>query len=564
MIYDNIEQCISAIAKSHKIVLQIDCDYDDLELAKIDLYQKIKNNHKDCYQNHERLVFTLTKDFYIDDRSIGGILQTLKLIIQDIDVSNFFVALITTNPNIDHEYSEVKKLYSHDPVPFHIFRCQGGWQKTISDQRPMDGTIEGLKDSIDTLKNLDLDKIKLLFVDKKFCIMPWIGINVEPDGSVRPCCEFSNQDILGNTNHQSVPEIWNSPRMREIRLSMLNGQPVTSCNSCYHKEKLHRFSLRNSINRDFAHVSGLIDDTTADGSISDDNIRYWDVRYNNLCNLSCRSCGPKASSSWAKVYQHIYPDRDKKVFFLDIDQRHDRVFSQIVKNIDTVEKIYFAGGEPLMIENFYHILEMLDQHHRNDVHLVYNTNLTRLSLRDRSIIDLWNRFPHVSVGASLDAEGERAEYLRTGTRWSDIVTNRRLLIEQCPHVDFWISATTGMINAMHVIDFHRSWINQRLISPGDFNIQLLFAPEHLNCKNAPKKLKNKIIELYQDHLDWLQPLDTQGRATAGFRSVIKLCQEPGHYDPDIFWQEVDRLDQYHGTDLMQTFPELQNQDLEHL
>lgn len=555
MLYTNIPQCVQHINELHDVLLHVDCDYDDLETAKIDLYLKIKHSHKDCFAPRERLIFTITKDFYLDDKSVGGILQTLQLIVQDIDISNFFIAVITTNPDIDHEYRNIQTLYSKDPVPFTIFQCRGDWQKIKSDQRPMDGNIQSPKTKLDILKNLDREKIKLLFSDKKFCMMPWVGIMAEPNGSARPCCEFFRRDNIGNTNDTSIAEIWNSPRMREIRLSMLQGQLIESCGNCHLKEKLHRFSLRNTINLEFAHAIDTIDQTASDGSIPVD-IRYWDIRYNNLCNLSCRSCGPHASSSWAKVHNDLYPDREKKVFLLDIDHSQDRVFSQIVENIDVVEKIYFAGGEPLMIENFYRILEILDQHGRNDVHLVYNTNLTRLTLRGRSILDLWNRFSRVSVGASLDAEGERAEYLRTGTEWQQVLANRELLRQRCPHVDFWATATVGLINALHVIDFHRSWIVQQLINADAFNIQLLLEPSYLSVKNAPEKLKNIIMARYQDHIDWLVPHDTQGRAVAGFRSVIKLCQESGNYDPEIFWQETNRLDRYHATDLLTTFPEL--------
>jgi hypothetical protein len=38
-------------------------------------------------------------------------------------------------------------------------------------------------------------------------------------------------------------------------------------------------------------------------------------------------------------------------------------------------------------------------------------------LKGRSIFDAWKNFKNISIGASLDAEGPRGEYLRTGTVW---------------------------------------------------------------------------------------------------------------------------------------------------
>jgi sulfatase maturation enzyme AslB (radical SAM superfamily) len=236
----------------------------------------------------------------------------------------------------------------------------------------------------------------------------------------------------------------------------------------------------------------------------------------------------------------------------------DLVFDQIFKNINDVEIIYFAGGEPSMIENFYKILEALIQHDRSDVQLRYNINMSRLALKEKSLLKLWNKFKHVSVGASLDGEHQRAEYLRVGTVWPDVIANRLAIAEPCPHVDFWVSSTIGLINALHVPDFHRSWTEKNLVNASDFNVQLLLSPEYQSVVNAPTALKEKIINKYTQHLEWLRPLDKTGRATYGFNSIIELCRQLGTFDKEKFWTEVNKLDQYHNTNLLTTFPELQN------
>ena len=62
------------------------------------------------------------------------------------------------------------------------------------------------------------------------------------------------------------------------------------------------------------------------------------------------------------------------------------------------------------------------------------------------VFELWNKFDSVSIGASLDAEGQRAELMRKGTVWDDVVANRKRMLEVCPQVDFYISSTVGLIN----------------------------------------------------------------------------------------------------------------------
>ena len=50
--------------------------------------------------------------------------------------------------------------------------------------------------------------------------------------------------------------------------------------------------------------------------------------------------------------------------------------------------------------------------------------------------------------------------MRKGTVWKDVVANRKRMLEVCPNVDFYISSTVGLINSLHIVDFHRNWVEQ--------------------------------------------------------------------------------------------------------
>jgi hypothetical protein len=66
---------------------------------------------------------------------------------------------------------------------------------------------------------------------------------------------------------------------------MLSNKPSKQCGKCYDQEKSGFFSLRLSSNKHFGHNIGLIDNTQADGS-ADFIIKYWDIRFSNLCNFA--------------------------------------------------------------------------------------------------------------------------------------------------------------------------------------------------------------------------------------------------------------------------------------
>ena len=135
---------------------------------------------------------------------------------------------------------------------------------------------------------------------------------------------------------------------------------------------------------------------------------------------------------------------------------------------------------------------------------------------------------------------------------------RKEMLARRPVIDFYISATTSILNALHLPDFHRSWVDQGLIKPEDFNIQILFDPQYLRVDRAPDYLKNLIRKKYQTHLEWLRPRDSVGRAIYGFESILRYLDNNVGFNAVEFWNKIETLDKYYGQNLVTTFPELAN------
>ena len=93
--------------------------------------------------------------------------------------------------------------------------------------------------------------------------------------------------------------------------------------------------------------------------------------------------------------------------------------------LEHIEQIYWAGGEPIMMDEHWAIMNRLVEMGKTDIRIFYNTNFTTLKYKKHNVLDLWKNFDHISVGASLDAEGVRGEYQRKGTVWADVVKQHR-------------------------------------------------------------------------------------------------------------------------------------------
>jgi sulfatase maturation enzyme AslB (radical SAM superfamily) len=240
-----------------------------------------------------------------------------------------------------------------------------------------------------------------------------------------------------------------------------------------------------------------------------------------------------------------------------VGRSSDDIWDQMLQQFEHVEQFYFAGGEPIIMEEHYRILKELDKRKMYHVRLIYNTNFTRTKYKDIDVLELWNKFDSVSIGASLDAEGKRGELMRKGTVWEEVVANRKRMLEVCPQVDFYISSTVGLINALHIPDFHRNWVDQGLLKPQDFNFNLLQFPYAQRIDLLPESYKQKVKEKYEKHLEWLRPLDHLTRATKGYESGVDyMMRRDNSKDIQQFKDTMAKLDSIRGEHMLEVFPEL--------
>jgi sulfatase maturation enzyme AslB (radical SAM superfamily) len=315
--------------------------------------------------------------------------------------------------------------------------------------------------------------------------------------------------------------------------------------------------MRKSANKHFGHHIKEIHQTKSNGHYDKVNMIYWDIRFSNLCNLSCRYCGTYFSSNWYDDQVAFFgkPNHPKVTY---AGKSKTDAYDQLINYLPMVEQVYFAGGEPLIMEEHYKILKaLIDIGKADQVRLIYNTNFTQLSYKSLNVLDLWPEFQDVSVGASLDAMGSRAELVRNGTVWKDVEKNREQMLKKCPKVDFYISATLSAFNFRHVIDFHNTWVEKGFIKWQDWNMNVVQDPEHYRADILPLSVKQSVTVEYEDHIKKIEPFDHLGRATNGFRSAVKFINATDNTKllPQ-FRRYIELLDKRRQQNTLDVFPEL--------
>jgi MoaA/NifB/PqqE/SkfB family radical SAM enzyme len=409
--------------------------------------------------------------------------------------------------------------------------------------------------STDLLKPTSLTprEASLLTESKTFCIYPWIHLHAYPTGEAYPCCHAEmGVGQVGNCRVNTLEQIWTDAPMQRLRADMLSETPNAACTRCYEQEESGFFSGRRSANKHHGHHIKKLETNPFE-------MTYWDIRFSNLCNLKCRSCGHIFSSQWYQDQAKLAGgDWKQKNTVLNYAGRTETdMWSQLEPHLDYVEQIYFAGGEPLLMEEHYKILDELVKRKRFDVRLIYNTNFTHTDLKGNSVFEYWKQFDSVAVGASLDASGARGEYIRKGTDWAVVEQNRRAMIETCPAVDFYISPTLSIMNALHLPDFHRDWVEQGLIRAQDLNVNILQDPVHYRIDIAPAEYKGILLARYREHIEWLRGQDPLQRATVGFESAVTFMTATDNtHMLDTFWRKTHELDSIRNERMLDVIPEL--------
>jgi radical SAM protein with 4Fe4S-binding SPASM domain len=387
---------------------------------------------------------------------------------------------------------------------------------------------------------------------KTFCILPWIHIYANPDGSVLPCCIGHHHKHMGNVQHNTIEEIFNNTKYNNMRLNMLDGKKCDECTACYQLEDKGIKSFRQSKNEEFSKFSAMIDYTNDDGSLSKIDFKYFDLRWSNICNFKCRTCSSTYSSSWA-IEDNVVAGAKKKVFIFAGGDTNDDLYNQFLPYFSGIEEFYFAGGEPLLTDKHYDILEYLISIGRTDVKLSYNTNLSNLIYKNKSILELWQQFSSISVRASLDSWQDRAEYIREGTDWKLIEQNILDIQTVTPHVDLQISTVISVFNIATLSDFldylfEKNLFKKNKFFPSFYNIQ---HPNYYSTSVIPNDIKQNIISKLSN-VNYTPYIDRQIKNAISYLENSNFSIE----DNKNFILETEKYDKIRNRKFSDTFPEI--------
>ena len=389
---------------------------------------------------------------------------------------------------------------------------------------------------------------KQIYNNKSFCILPWIHLYIGPTGDAHPCCvRQPNSEPLGHLRNESLKSIWNSEKTKKFRKDLREGRRRPEvCNTCYAREETEGTSHRLEFNRKFYHhIKPRLKQTKDDGELVNDTWAYWDFRLSNKCNFKCRTCGPKFSTAW---------QLENKVFFQEESEQFKPYWQQGFEHLkqasQSLEEIYFAGGEPLIIDEHYQLLEWLIEKKKTNVVLSYNTNMSVLTYKQWNVMELWEKFEHVYVSPSLDHFGERAEYIRKGTKFDSLLENL-LLLQKKKNIQLRPTMTLSNLNISDFPEIHAFYLEKGLIkNPNHFAANVLRAPYFYHMSVLPLEVKNRILDKITDYNQKLKK--QYGEELNCYPLLLEELRKNGEHHFPKFIEHTVNLDRVRGENGLKT------------
>ena len=418
---------------------------------------------------------------------------------------------------------------------------------------------------------------KLVKEGKHFCVLPWIHFHGWPNGQVMPCCVAdSTKPVAQISDEISIIDMMNSDGYKEVRRKMMNDEPVEACNRCYQLEEAGTWTMRKSHNmRRGEECIDIIEDTNMDGSLDEFELRYMDIRFSNLCNMKCRSCGPSCSNLWGEEKAKQMGSTEDMLEVFDLtsvltNSNHNGVFMEKLKPyLNTVQECYFAGGEILVTPEHYECLDYWVENGLTDqVELNYTTNMSKLTYKDkqgtRDLFDYWKQFDHVEIWASLDTLGDEAEIVRAGTKWPKVVENLRRIRDEAPNIKLGFTPTISMWN---IFSYHKlfDFLEQENLIDMNYppRLNMLTHPDYANIKYLPKHIAQKLKKLYFSYELKYDTYKGKSEALTHMKNTFGiLCYTLDNVEPNPhklleFKHENEILDQLRDEKLVDAVPELQ-------
>jgi organic radical activating enzyme len=433
---------------------------------------------------------------------------------------------------------------------------------------------------------------KLNSVSPTFCLAKWAQTTTTLYNGYTHSCHHPAPHKINVEDIKNNPSgIHNTPIKILAREEMLKGIQTKECDYCWNIENLGKdhFSDRHYKSANVGmNIWQQFENIVASGSGANFAPTYLEVAFESICNFKCSYCSPDVSSRWAEeVQQHggyklsrnkLHHDIKwmKKIGKFPIHHSEENPYidafwkwwPELYKSLTTFR---ITGGEPLLSNNSWKIIDEIIENPRADFKFSINTNMgVPLKLVEK-LIDKLNlmidKIAEIVIYTSAESIGEQAEYSRFGMDWTLFDSNIRTFLEKAnPRIRLHFMTTVNILSVStfdkfltHISELRKRFGKNRV----SFNVSYLRWPNHQCITNLDDEQKKVFTEKMESVIDTLsKDADVNGNLYIEEINQIKRLVDFMNMTPanrteqknfKLFFDEYDRR---RNTNLLKTFPEL--------
>ena len=408
--------------------------------------------------------------------------------------------------------------------------------------------------SIETIKNNGV-----------FCIHPWTTQIKNPLGDVRLCPVKNNF----NAEIKDMRKAWNSDSITQIRRNMLNGDTTEDiCGACYTLENQNipseRLKALETVNDD--KLIDLLLHTNSNGELDIDP-EYVELSLDIECNSMCVQCDGSSSTAWKNNTEQLIEMATHRVIKADLRTRYNyddtmyqwsdedaKFWPTFWEVIPNVKHLFLSGGEPLVSKKSLKLIkELSSKDFANELRLTINTNGDHI---DDDMWEVFARFKKTTLLFSVDAVGDKAEYLRYPLNWQKFTDN----VKKADELNIYYEFTTNIhaLNLAYVPEIYE-WLwslnlNNLPVHPIKYTFN--HRPSYLDVRFVEQETKQYINQKLWDFFGMHNSKFDESYFGSMMGCLDFMWQHKDNRKNYLIKEFVNTMDKTRNTKFVDIFPEL--------
>lgn len=436
-------------------------------------------------------------------------------------------------------------------------------------------------------------------ISPSFCAAKWTQVTLHlHNGRTHSCHHPATHKVPIDELKQDPSALHNTCFKKEQRKLMMEGKRPTECQYCWNVEDLPNYQkeefFSDRVVKSAAPWSkerfGEITNNPAERNF---NPSYVEVSFSNICNFKCSYCSPVYSSRWTEEIENqgSYPtsnrfnnlewyraNKEMPIHHKEHNPYTEAFWEWWPALVKDLRIFRITGGEPLLANDTYKVLDFLNETPQPQLELAINTNAC---VPDQKIDSFITKIHHlVSNGkiknfnlfTSVDGAGSAAEYGRFGLDYQRWLSTVNRVLTELPNCRVTIMSTANVFSITtykdllsDILDLKTKHGATRL----SLDIAILRYPQHQCLSILTDDLKTSMdpaLDFMKENSDITKTGHFMQYEILRLERLINFMKSPPHKNENLimdiarkdFAIFVDEHDKRRGTNFSKTFPGLES------